>query len=197
MLGHPTYSKFNESSEQSSSSSFASPQTNVLPSFTYSSKKFGLLDEGVAYVTPLLAFNLGLHVSCLGGQESLKFLLDGEGHEEGMLMNSSFFNIELTPSPYLPRYASHLRVSFVKVPECRVLASLKGSSEIDANDRQDMIDMALNEFFKADRLLAKGDLFCIRINWRCGSGICVACNQNGTTNSSSNVIYFKVNCYDI
>ncbi|KAM0950771.1 putative AAA+ ATPase domain, ATPase, AAA-type, core [Dioscorea sansibarensis] len=196
VLDHPTYSKFKESSEQTSSSLFASPQSNVLPSFTYSSKNFGLLDEGVAYVTPLLAFNLGLHVSCLGGRESLKFLLDGEGHEEGMLTNSSFFHIELTPSLYLPRYASHLRVSFVKVPECRVLASLRGSSELEADDRQKMIDMALHEFFKVDRLLAKGDLFCIHINWRCGSGICVACNQNGTTNSSSNVIYFKVSAME-
>lgn len=171
---------------------------NIMPSFTYPSNIRRSLDQEVAYVTPLLAFNLGLHVSCLkllvhGGQESLKSLFEAEGHEtDERRTNNASVHIELVAWPHLPKYASHLRVSFVKIPECGMLGSLRGNSTIEVGDRQDIIDSALNAYFKVDRFLARGDVFCININWYCGSEMCVACNQKTFQRFASNRIYFKV-----
>lgn len=171
---------------------------NALPSFTYRSHNH-VLDHGVVYMTPLLAFNLGLHVSCLNlllqeGQDSLKSLFQVEGNEEvTKSIDHSKVHVELIPWTHLPRNASHLRISFVKVPECGMLGSLKGASKPEEDDRQLMIDSALNEYFKVDRYLARGDIFCIQINWNCGSEMCVACSRDATKTFSRNIIYFKVN----
>nr|XP_010907043.1 peroxisome biogenesis protein 6 isoform X1 [Elaeis guineensis] len=190
--------KREECTDQAISASSSCRVMNILSSFTYPSSIHLSLDQEVAYVTPLLAFNLGLHVSCLkllvhGGQESLKSLFEAEGHEtDERRTNNSSMHIELDAWPHLPKYASHLRVSFVKIPECGTLGSLRGNSTIEVGDRQDIIDSALNAYFKVDRFLARGDVFCIHINWYCGSEMCVACNQNMLKRFSSNRIYFKV-----
>ena len=190
--------KREECTDQAISASSSCRVMNILSSFTYPSSIHLSLDQEVAYVTPLLAFNLGLHVSCLkllvhGGQESLKSLFEAEGHgTDERRTNNSSMHIELDAWPHLPKYASHLRVSFVKIPECGTLGSLRGNSTIEVGDRQDIIDSALNAYFKVDRFLARGDVFCIHINWYCGSEMCVACNQNMLKRFSSNRIYFKV-----
>lgn len=187
-----------ECTNQSISVSSSCHVMNIMPSFTYPSNIHLSLDQEVAYITPLLAFNLGLHISSLkllvhGGQESLKSLFEAEGHEtQERRTNNSSVHIELDAWPHLPRYASHLRVSFVKIPECGMLGSLRGNSTIEVGDRQDMIDSALNEYFRVDRLLARGDVFCVCINWYCGSEMCVACNQETLKRFSGNRIYFKV-----
>jgi peroxin-6 len=92
----------------------------------------------------------------------------------------------------VPRYASHLRVSVVRIPECGVLASLKINSLLGGSDYQDMIDQALNEYFKSDRFLARGYVFSIRNNWNCGMSSCMACNKQGDKLHHCNMIYFKV-----
>lgn len=187
-----------ECTNQAISASSSCRVMNILPLFTYPSNIHPSLDQEVAYLTPLLAFNLGLHVSCLkllvhGGQESLKSLFEAEGHEtDERRTNNSFVHIELDAWPHLPRYASHIRVSFVKIPECGMLGSLLGNSTIEAGDRQDIIDSALNAYFKVDRFLARGDVFCVHINWYCGSEMCAACNQKKLERFFSNRIYFKV-----
>ncbi|KAG0469977.1 hypothetical protein HPP92_016677 [Vanilla planifolia] len=168
----------------------------VLPSFQYSSDGKLPFYMEVAYVTPLLAFNLGLHLSSLkvlllNGGESLKSLVEVD---EAMTLegnkNASVV-LELVSWTNLPKYASHLRISFVKLPECGILASLKGCSVIEAEDRQNMIDSALNDYFKVDRYLTREDVFCVRINWSCHSEWCAICSDSSKT-LSNNLIYFKV-----
>lgn len=168
----------------------------LLPSFTYPSNNLSLFDQEVAYVSSLLAFNLGLHISCLkvlvhGGHTFLSSLFEGEelDTERG---NNDSVDLELEPWFHLPRYATHLRVSFVKIPECGMLESLRGSSKTEADDHQDMIDSALNDYFTVDRFLARGDLFCVHINTNCGSEICIACSADSPKRFNNNFIYFKV-----
>jgi len=54
-----------------------------------------------------------------------------------------------------------------------------------------MIDLALQNYFEADRYLSRGDIFSICLNWKCNSIVCIPCNQN-SQNRSDNIIYFKV-----
>ena len=141
------------------------------------------MDEDVGYVSPLLAFNLGLHVSCL------KLLIQREGQpfkfcsraEEIDATASSgsdlSLHLDLLPCPQVPKYALHLRVSVVRIPDCGVLASLKINSSFGGSEYQDMVDQALNEYFKFDRFLARGDVFGIQNSWKCGSSCCLACNK--------------------
>lgn len=169
---------------------------NLLPSFTYSPEVHPPIDQEVAYVTPMLAFNLGIHVTCLmvlvcGGQDSLMSLFEVEGNKQGKRDYPPLY-VELFPWPNCPKYASHLRISFVKIPECGVLESLRGKSVIEEGDRQDLIDLALNEYFSVDRFLARGDIFYVCVDWHCHSEMCVSCNQKTPKGLSSNIIYFKV-----
>ncbi|KAI0495636.1 hypothetical protein KFK09_021939 [Dendrobium nobile] len=168
----------------------------VLPSIEYTANHIVTFDVEVAYVTPLLAFNLGLHVSSLkvllhGGQESLKSLFEVEEMETVQGKRNENVNVVLVSWTNLPRYASHLRISFIKMPQCGMLESLKGTSKIEADDRQDLIDSALNDYFKVDRYLTKGDVFCVQIDWSCNSEMCTVCDKNSTKHSN-NLIYFKV-----
>lgn len=151
----------------------------------------------VAYVSPILAFNLGLHTSCLRlllhhGEEKLASLFEGKTESEGNGNRSEGFsvNLDIEPLTKLPSYASHLRVSFVKIPECGTIGSLVRSSSIESEDRQEKIDLALNEYFAIDRYLARGDLFSICINWSCKSSMCIACSQK--KKGSDTNLYFKV-----
>ncbi|KAM7495900.1 hypothetical protein LguiA_020314 [Lonicera macranthoides] len=170
----------------------------VFPSYNFPQTKQVPLIPEVAYLSPLLAFNLNLHVSCFKslvhqGKDALASLFefkdDDETNEKGS--QESAINLHLEPWPHSPRYASHLRASFVKIPECGILESLKGSSSIEAEDRQEMIDLALNKYFEIDRYLSRGDLFSISINWNCKSAMCIACLQR-KQNSRDTIIYFKV-----
>lgn len=170
----------------------------MFPSVTFSQNDCLQLVGEVAYLSPLLAFNLDLHISCLKsvvhrGQETLASYFHGKVDDEtsGEAIQGSVISVALEPFPQLPRYASHLRASFVKIPECGTLESLKGSSSIEAEDRQNMIDLALQNYFEADRYLSRGDIFSICLNWKCNSIVCIPCNQN-SQNRSDNIIYFKV-----
>lgn len=94
----------------------------------------------------------------------------------------------------LPKYASHLRAAFVRIPECNTLESLKKSPSVEDGDRQELIDQELNKYFAVDRFLAKGDIFSISVNWDCKSPLCVACNEK-MKGGSNDTIYFKVNAF--
>jgi len=170
----------------------------VFPSLSFPQTQHQALDQKVAYLSPLLAFNVDLHTSCLTsllrhGKESLESLFDVkdgvEKSERGI--EDCVVNIRLEPWPYLPRYASHLRVSFVKIPECGTIESLRGKSSIEAMDRQEMIDLALQDYFSVDRFLAKGDVFRVQINWNCNSFTCIDCCLR-EKNNQGHIIYFKV-----
>ncbi|CAL9095049.1 unnamed protein product [Musa acuminata var. zebrina] len=198
VLQHPLAGeKYRGCTQQATSVSSSQRVMKLLPSFTYPSEAYCPSDQEVAYVTPLLAFNLGLHISCLkvlvrSGQESLTSLFEVEEHREEKETNYHPLFIDLISWPDLPKYATHLRISFVKIPECGLLGSLRGKSATEEGDRQDMIDLALNEYFKVDKFLARGDVFYIRLDWNCSSEMCVFCNQKSPKGLSSNIVYFKV-----
>ncbi|XP_072970245.1 peroxisomal ATPase PEX6 [Typha angustifolia] len=170
----------------------------VLPTCTYPKPAHFPLDEEVAYVSPLLAFNLGLHVSCIpficqSGEESSEYLAEGKGHEAAIDGANDFSaHVELVPWLQLPKYASHVQASFVRIPECGVLSSLRGKSTIEERDHQDLIDSALHQYFRVDRFLARGDVFCVRNNWNCHSDLSLICNEEDTKSPSYNMIYFKI-----
>lgn len=156
------------------------------------------IDQEVAYLSPLLAFNLDLHISCLKyllhqGQETLASLFKAKVDDEAceQVSGASSINLGLETVNQTPRYAAHLRISFVKIPECGTLESLKGSSSIEAEDRQELIDLALHKYFEVDRYLARSDIFSILINWNCKSIFCIPCSQR-LQNRAGNIIYFKV-----
>ncbi|KAK9001844.1 hypothetical protein V6N11_024542 [Hibiscus sabdariffa] len=88
------------------------------------------------------------------------------------------------------KYASHFKVSVVKILECNSLESLRGISFVEAKDRQDMIDSALHKYFEVDRYLTSGDVFNIFLNWNCNSAICIPCCAR-LLNQNDNTIYFK------
>ncbi|XP_065855883.1 peroxisomal ATPase PEX6-like isoform X2 [Euphorbia lathyris] len=77
------------------------------------------------------------------------------------------------------------------IPECGALESLRGTSSVEAEDRQELIDLALHKYFEVDRYLSQGDVFSICIDWTCNSAMCIPCNQI-SKNRSDNIIYFKV-----
>lgn len=171
----------------------------IFPSLKYPQNDSVLLDGEVAYLSPLLAFNLDLHISCLKslvhqGKETLASLFEAKADEEtcGRGSEASPISLSLEQSAHLPRFASHLRASFVKIPECGTLESLQGNSSIEAEDRQEMIDLALHNYFKVDRYLARGDLFSVGIKWNCRSVMCIPCSQR-MQNASDDIIHFKVN----
>lgn len=169
-----------------------------LPCRSFPVTGFAPSDEEVAYVSPLLAFNLGAHVSCLKlliqkGQEPFKFCSKIEEHGTAGSGGSDIsLHLEFLPCPQVPKHALHLRVSVVRIPECGVLASLKINSAMGGSDYQDMIDQALNEHFQFDRFLARGDVFCICNDWNCGVSSCLACNKENDRLHPRNMIYFMV-----
>ncbi|KAH7517110.1 hypothetical protein FEM48_Zijuj09G0027600 [Ziziphus jujuba var. spinosa] len=170
----------------------------ILPSCTFPESDQKSLDREVAYISPMLAFNLDLHMSCLKslvhrGEEALASYFK-EKVDDGICgkgTESSAIGLQLEPLGLLPRYASHLRISFVKIPECGTLESLKGRSPVEDEDRQELIDLALQKYFEVDRYLARGDVFSVCINWNCYSSICIPCSRS-IRDRSDGIIYFKV-----
>lgn len=184
--------------ECSNEMDLCSPSSMVaFPSYTFPSNHHPPSDEA-AFLSPLLAFNLKLHTSCLrnllhDGQEALMSLFEVKKVvEDDRRVKTSVVEVELKPWTNLPRFASHLRASFVKIPECGTIESLRGGSSVEADDRQEMIDRALHNYFKIDRYLARDDVFCIHVNWNCSSQMCIPCSQTIKENEASSIIYFKV-----
>ena len=148
-------------------------------------------DGDIVYIDPLLAFNIGLHVSgfnyILQERETAMDAFFGSKNE--ISHRKTKILVELNPLSITPKYASHLRVSFVRIPECGHIESLRQISSIEAEERQRMIDSLLSNHFKEDRFLGKGDVFFVNLNWNCDSEICVAC---GSKEQQRSMIYFKV-----
>ncbi|TKY61812.1 Peroxisome biogenesis protein 6 [Spatholobus suberectus] len=196
----PPGTSTNEDSPSSSSSSSSSRIMLVFPSCDFPRSGGSVLDDQVAYLSPLLAFNLNLHVACLKsvlhhGQDALAsyFRPQGKRGDEDAAKSTvdSAINVELEPLGQPPKFVSLLRVSFVKIPECGILDSIRASSPVESQERQDMIDLALQKYFEVDRYLSKGDVFGINISWNCNSPICIPCNQR-SLNKDDNLICFKV-----
>ncbi|CAN4113669.1 unnamed protein product [Withania somnifera] len=183
-------------SEHSSSLSHSSLTTFLLPLYSYPDCRCIKPDGEVAYLSPILAFNLYLHLSCLRsmihqGKEALAPIFEAKSDNIVSGKDNALIIVGIEPLDQLPKYATHLRASFVKVPECGTLDSVKKDSSIEAEDRQVLIDMELNKYFEVDRFLSRGDLFSICINWNCKSALCIPCSQK-KQNDVSDLIYFKV-----
>ncbi|CAA0828182.1 Peroxisome biogenesis protein 6 [Striga hermonthica] len=170
----------------------------VFPSYPYPQNHSAALDPQVAYLSPILAFNLNLHLSCLKsvvqkGKETLPYFFEtkADGEINGNERKLPSVSVEIQSYGELPKYASHLRATFVKVPECGTLERLKTRSSDEAKDRQELIDLELNDYFSVDRYLSSGDLFSISINWNCKSEMCILCSRNMLHNTRD-IIYFKV-----
>ncbi|KAL4572100.1 hypothetical protein LXL04_018869 [Taraxacum kok-saghyz] len=188
----PPLTDHNTSSNNESLSLDSSNTMLIFPSYTFPTNHHIPLATESAYVSPLLAFNLGLHTSCLRlllhhGETKLASLFDTK--QETEVNNDFSVNLDIKPLTKSPRYASHLRASFVKIPECGTIGGLLGTSSIEAENRQEKIDQALNDYFSIDRYLARGDVFNININWNCKSAICIPCNQKKQKDTN---LYFKV-----
>lgn len=172
----------------------------VFPAYDLTLQDPLLLDQEVAYLSPMLAFNLSFHTSCLKslvhqGNEVLEKYFEAKFDEDlngKSGVGASKIALDLEPVSEVPLYASHLRVSFVKIPECGTIQSLKVSSSFEAEERQGLIDSALHKYFGVDRQLSRGDVFRIYIEWNCGSSICIPCSQRSCSRSDD-FIYFKVN----
>ncbi|EOA37395.1 hypothetical protein CARUB_v10011267mg [Capsella rubella] len=167
----------------------------VFPTYDLMAQQL-LLDQEVAYLSPMLAFNLSLHISCLKslvhqGNGVLDKYFEAKFDEELFEKSGSQIGLDLEPVSKVPGYASHLRVSFVKIPECGSIQSLKVNSSFEAEERQGLIDSALHKYFGTDRHLSRGDVFRIYIDWNCGSSICIPCSQR-LCSESDDFIYFKV-----
>ncbi|KAF8045525.1 hypothetical protein N665_4758s0001 [Sinapis alba] len=164
----------------------------VFPTYDMMSQQ--LLEQEVAYLSPMLAFNLSLHMSCLKslvhqGDEVLEKYFVAKFDEE--LDGESRIGLDLEPVSEVPGYASHLRVSFVKIPECGTIQSLVVNSSFEDEERQGLIDSALHKYFGTDRHLSRGDVFRVYIEWNCGSSICIPCSQSSCSREED-FIYFKV-----
>ncbi|KAL8548573.1 hypothetical protein ACS0TY_007751 [Phlomoides rotata] len=186
------------SSEYESVLSHAPNTMLAFPSYDYPRSQSATLDHQVAYLSPIFAFNLNLHLSCLKsivqqGKQKLWSLFEENGNDELNEKENELVSVCITLQPWeeLPKYASHLRASFVKIPECGSLERLKTSSSDEAKDRQGLIDLALNDYFSVDRYLSRGDLFSICINWNCKSELCIPCNKK-MLNGGDETVYFKV-----
>lgn len=173
-------------------------RTQLFPSYSYSQKCPAQLDQETVYFSPLLIFNLSLHVFCLKsfighGKESLSSLFEAQFDNKASEKEnaSSFIRLELKPLIQSPKYATHVRISFVRVPACNTLEFFKKTPSIEEEDRQELIEEELKNYFCIDRFLSKGDIFSISINWDCKSPLCASCNRK-MESGSKDTVYFKV-----
>ncbi|KAL8167782.1 hypothetical protein V2J09_009281 [Rumex salicifolius] len=173
----------------------------AFPSFTLTQNSEAALDKGVAYLSPILAFNIGLHTSCFArllghGKDTLASLFEDNMEDiSDEETHDPIVNIMLEPWLHLPRFASHLRISFVNIPECGIIQSLKEKSDVEDKIRQGSIDRALHDYFSIDRYLSKDDVFSIKIKSHCNSVICRRCKQ-GPKENTGEIVHFKVVAMD-
>ncbi|KAH9329780.1 hypothetical protein KI387_001888, partial [Taxus chinensis] len=194
----------------------------LLSAYCFPQERSWGIDPHMAYLSPQLAFNIGLHLACLkaligGGQDSFASLFPNSAAENKYLKTTPV--VEIVPSsdlhhlqfsfpkekvsrnqncgfegckPVMLRYASHLRISFVKIPSRRIHDTLRSHSSLEVEEHQEMIDAALHHYFKVDRFLTRGDIFSIQLDWNCRSDICSNCDDKTRAVSSDNTIFFKV-----
>lgn len=181
----------------------SSSANGVLPSCVYMSNDI-VLSEDTVYLTPLFAFNLGLHLSWLGvfsekGADAVKSLFENNKDlekEKAIMEAASLVHVDILPWLKLPMYATHVEISSVKIPET-YLQFFNGMFQNEKDERQNIVDLAIKDYFRVDRFCARGDIFCIHIKWRCNSEMCVACSLNSSDTSSTDVFTFKVSLFCI
>lgn len=149
------------------------PVDNVsfFPSYTIPAKTGGALNPEVAYLSPPLAFNIGLQVSWL----DVLIRRGGTKEDSG---DQFIPSLEVYPLPKtsvthpavqkilqgLSQYAAHVRIAHIRTPAlASSLSKQKDYRAASKKDRQARIDAALANYFEVDRLLAEGDILSIRV----------------------------------
>ncbi|KAM7255147.1 hypothetical protein ACFE04_020388 [Oxalis oulophora] len=171
-------------------------RTNTMLMFpTYSFNDNHSLNCEVAYLSPTLAFNLDLHTLCLQllvkkENNAVASLFDDyDDHDD---IEGSAICLRLEPFTQPKKYAAHLTVSTVKIPQCGTLEFLIGKSSCKSKEREEFVDKAIYSYFEVDRFMSRGDVFTISLDWSCNSYTCVSCSQRSEIKGDSNIIYFKV-----
>eukprot|EP00249_Psilotum_nudum_P020917 c27900_g1_i1 orf=315-3470(+) len=184
------------------------------PFYALSSYGNTVLDPEAAYLSPLLAFNIGLHLAWI--QQWLSYRYDGSGTSSPNRSDSFFYStVEICPLNNIIRvlaeptgrnsievsssskgiqegiglkYASHARISFVRTPISSFLQFEDDNVPSTMEGRLDWIDTALRNYFACDRVLARGDIFAVSI----GSEGVLGTDEGFGTALGSSTIYFKV-----
>ncbi|CAK9204806.1 unnamed protein product [Sphagnum troendelagicum] len=172
--------------------------SNFFPSYTLSLAQQAPMDPQFVYISPLLAFNIGLHVTWLqsiisSGVETREASMSASPNAVALEEESHFGTmksecVEILPlhvalGQQLPmalgrqssseslekslegllQYASHVRIAHVRIPVIAKLHTEDDRSSSLSRSRQANIDVALQDYFKIDRVLAMGDLLAIPI----------------------------------
>ncbi len=172
--------------------------SNFFPSYTLSLAQQAPMDPQFVYISPLLAFNIGLHVTWLqsiisSGVETKEASISASPNAVALEEESHFGTmrsecVEILPlhvalGQQLPmalgrqssseslekslegllQYASHVRIAHVRIPVIAKLHTEDDRSSSLSRSRQANIDVALQDYFKIDRVLAMGDLLAIPI----------------------------------
>lgn len=185
-----------------------------LPSFSLQSDQESKLKAEVAYISPLLAFNLGLHVtwlehwrSCrcnLGSQELRKPCLKPSNLEFAKVELCSLHQVLQLPQNHVfaecsadtkhndevpLKYAFHVRIGHVKVPTSGLSQFGIDDGNFSSEERQIEVDNALQRYFKANRVLARGDVFAVQLHADAKKG---SCQGRFSEDWEDSIMYFKV-----
>lgn len=171
--------------------------SNFFPSYTLSLAQQAPMDPQFVYISPLLAFNIGLHVTWLqsiisSGVETREASMSASPNAVALEEESHFGTMKSECVEILPlhvalgqlpmalgrqssseslekslegllQYASHVRIAHVRIPVIAKLHTEDDRSSSLSRSRQANIDVALQDYFKIDRVLAMGDLLAIPI----------------------------------
>ncbi|CAM6116942.1 unnamed protein product [Calypogeia fissa] len=166
-------------------------RTKTFPTYNLTSKSGAQLDPEVAFLSPVLAFNLGVYVSWL------EFLISStcdppsiSPGQDGAALRPDFsdsfsWSYFVQISPFLPAlerpFSENTNQSSATLPHNSKLAQSSrvmyathvriGLVRIPTENvlrsslkgRQAEIDASLHDYFKTDRFLSKGDLFSIQL----------------------------------
>ena len=158
------------------------------PSFTISVKT-ETANPLVAYLSPPLALNIGLHVAWLDmlirkgysdGNDAEMFSPDSGDQFLRNTPTLEVYPLQVSIGGNVPKslphnaiqrishgvmqYAAHVRIAHIRTPALAAnLSKQKDYRAASMKDRQARIDTALANYFEGDRLLAEGDVLSIRV----------------------------------
>ena len=183
-----------------------------LPRIMLNSSNASDMRQDVAYLSPMLAFNLGVHIewvqlwlSC-NGNDSDNSLTDGV-HQSYLKDDPSSFEFLMVDvcslwqllrfsSPGYPKEVNEGKVNIEKTPlkfayhvrighiKVPVSGVVQMSTSYSSSEGQEDLDNALQEYFKCSRVLARGDTFSVKF--------VVDPKQNLSLSREERIVFFKV-----
>jgi peroxin-6 len=173
---------------------------SCVPEITLSPSKASETREDVAYLSPMLAFNLGIQtawvqlwLSCNSSGSNDKVVLEDNQPlsieismvdvcsiwQLGLPSETAEGSINIEKAPF--KYAYHVRIGHIKVP---VSGVAQKSNDYSSLERQEELDNALQEYFKHNRVLARGDMFAVRVM--------LDAKYNLSSSNEERTVFFKV-----